>query len=280
MHWCLSSASACLGTGLSGMVIPVSQRGAETQGISFSFISSWMTQRNHTLARLATWNFPLCALCTCPWCKSCIWGMARECNTLLSTGTAQSRSHAGSAYARLQSSWSEQFLGQGSSHCCMPNQNQHSTAQVKDYSALPLLVCFNEQPCGLSQEYSQLCLPECEKHLSISHTAAWNGKRNERLKSCVAVSFHCVVPMLRSRSIKTMCWLTDQIPNTTLPLLCRSHCGINRTDIWKKKTKQKKSYAKIWERARRKEKDIISLFKINRHIFSLWKFLFPSPPSQ
>lgn len=83
MHWCLSSASASLGTGLSGMVIPVSQRGAETQGISFAFISSWMTQRNHTLARLATWNFPLCALCTCPWYKSCIWGMARVCNTLL-----------------------------------------------------------------------------------------------------------------------------------------------------------------------------------------------------
>lgn len=29
MHWCLSAAY--LGTGLSGMVIPASQRGAETQ---------------------------------------------------------------------------------------------------------------------------------------------------------------------------------------------------------------------------------------------------------
>lgn len=47
-------------------------------------------------------------------------------------------------------------------------------------------------------------------HLSISHTAAWNGKRNERLEFCVAVSFHRVVPMLRSRSIKTMCELLNK----------------------------------------------------------------------
>lgn len=176
MHCCLSRAAACLGTGLSGMVIPVSQRGAETHWISFAFISSWMTQRNPTLARSATWEFPLCPLCTCPRCESRSWGMARVCNTLFSTGTAQSRSHAGSAYARLQSSLWEPFLGQGSSHCCVSKQT--STTQLRGCSALPLLVLVKDQPCGYSQEYTQLCLPKCEKHLSISHTAAWNGKRN------------------------------------------------------------------------------------------------------
>lgn len=125
MPWCL--AAAYLGTGLFGMVIPASQRGAETQWISFAFISSWMIQRNRTVARLATWKFPLCLLCTCPWCKRRIWGMARVCNTLLSIGTAQGRFRAGSAYARLQSSLCERFLGQCSSHHCVSNQNQHST---------------------------------------------------------------------------------------------------------------------------------------------------------
>lgn len=69
-------------------------------------------------------------------------------------------------------------------------QTKISTAQVRGYSALPLLMLVKERPCGFSQEYTQLCLPECEKHLSITHTAAWNGRRNERLELCC-----CFIPL-------------------------------------------------------------------------------------
>ena len=44
-------------------------------------------------------------------------------------------------------------------------------AQVKDYSALPLIVFVNEQPCVFSQEYTQVCLPKCEKHLHKSYSS-------------------------------------------------------------------------------------------------------------
>lgn len=76
--------------------------------------------------------------------------------------------------------------------------------------------------------------------------------------------------------------VTEQIP-LFLPLLCRSHCGIHRTDKWKKKQNRKGGVQRQEIGDKKKENELgrqHTFFKKKTYFLPVKISVFPSPPPQ